>query len=200
MMTHCLRPILLGGVLLFATACTTGEDFQTWKDHSTQYASDRHMAFSARNVGAKRAKVTETDLANAQKEQWWGKGLPGSLTSGPTAAISGRWEGSWSGRGMFSQAARSAVARAEFALKDDIGEGVLVVNDATATEGVPWTLRLAGSVGVRVWVKVDGNDVYIQEATDKKPFSAELTVQGDKMTGHFRNTTLPIQIDLARRP
>jgi hypothetical protein len=65
---------------------------------------------------------------------------------------------------------------------------------------VPWTLRLAGSVGVRVWVKVDGNDVYIQEATDKKPFSAELTVQGDKMTGHFRNTTLPIQIDLARRP
>jgi len=200
MMTHCLRPILLGGVLLFATACTTGEDFQTWKDHSTQYASDRHMAFSARNVGAKRAKVTETDLANAQKEQWWGKGLPGALTSGPPAAISGRWEGSWSGRGMFSQAARSAVARAEFALKDDIGEGVLVVNDATATEGVPWTLRLAGSVGVRVWVKVDGNDVYIQEATDKKPFSAELTVQGDKMTGHFRNTTLPIQMDLARRP
>lgn len=199
-MTHCLRPILLGGVLLFATACTTGEDFQTWKDHSTQYASDRHMAFSARNVGAKRAKATETDLANAQKEQWWGKGLPGSLTSEPSAAISGRWEGSWSGRGMFSQAARSAVARAEFALRDDIGEGVLVVNDATATEGVPWTLRLAGSVGVRVWVKVAGNDVYIQEATDRKPFSAEFTVQGDKMTGYFRNTTLPIQIELARRP
>ncbi len=199
-MTHCLRPILLGGVLLFATACTTAEDFQTWKDHSTQYASDRHMAFSARNVGAKRAKVTETDLANAQKEKWWGKGLPGSLASGPAAAISGRWEGSWSGRGMFSQAARSAVARAEFALRDDIGEGVLVVNDATAVEGVPWTLRLAGTVGVRVWVKVAGNDVYIQEATDKKPFSAEFTVHGDKMTGYFRNTTLPIQMDLARRP
>lgn len=199
-MTHCLRPILLGGVLLFASACTTAEDFQIWKDHSTQYASDRHMAFSTRNVGAKRVKVTETDLANAQKEQWWGKGLPGSLSSGPPAAISGRWEGIWSGRGMFSQSSRAAVAQAEFELKDDIGEGVLVVHDATAVEGVPWPLRLAGSMGVRVWVKVEGNDVYIQEATAKRPFSAEFTVQGDKMTGHFRNSNLPVLLELARRP
>src|SRR4026208_583378 len=42
MMTHCLRPILLGGVLLLATACATSEDFQTWKDHPTQSGSDRH--------------------------------------------------------------------------------------------------------------------------------------------------------------
>ena len=147
-MTHCLRPILLGGVLLFASACTTAEDFQIWKDHSTQYASGRHMAFSTRNVGAKRLKVTETDLADAQKEQWWGKGLPGALYG----------------------------------------------------EGVPWTLRLAGSMGVRVWVKVEGNDVYIQEATAKRPFSAEFTVQGDKMTGHFRNSNLPVLLELARRP
>jgi hypothetical protein len=199
-MTHCLRPILLGGVLLLASACTTAEDRQTWTDHSTQYASDRHMAFSARNVGAKRAKVTETDRANAQKEQWWGRGLPGSISSGPPAAINGRWEGIWSGRGMFSHTRRSAVARAEFELKNDIGEGVLVVNDATAVEGVPWTLRLAGSIGVRVWVKVEGNDVYIQEATDRKPFSAEFKVQGDKMIGNFRNSNLPILLELARRP
>lgn len=198
-MTHCLRPILLGGVLLLATACASSEDFQTWKDHPTQYASDRHMAFSARNVGAKRARVTQTDVANAQKEQWWGRGLPGSLTSAPPAAINGRWEGIWSGRGMFSQTARTAVARAEFALNNDIGEGVLVVNDATAVEGIPWTLRLAGTVGVRVWVKVDGNEVYIQEATDKKPFSAEFTVEGDKMIGYFRNTSLPILVELRRR-
>lgn len=204
-MTHCLRPILLGGVMLFATACTTAEDRQTWQDHPTQYASDRHMAFSARNAGARKPRITEADLTNAQKEQWWGKGLPdsladGSLADGPPAEINGRWEGGWSGRGMFSQTARSAVARAEFALKDDRGEGVLVVNDAGAVEGVPWALRRAGSVGVLVWVKVDGNDVYIQEATDRKPFSAQFTVQGDRMTGHFLNTTLPVQIELARRP
>jgi hypothetical protein len=200
MMTHCLRPILLGGVMLFATACTTAEDRQTWQDHPTQYASDRHMAFSARNAGARKPRITERDLANAQKEQWWGKGLPGSLSDGPSAEISGQWEGVWSGRGMFSHAARSAVARAEFLLKNDRGEGVLVVNDAGAVEGVPWSLRRAGSVGVFVWVKVEGNDVYIQEATDRKPFSAEFTVQGNKMTGHFLNTTLPIQMELARRP
>lgn len=199
-MTHCLRPILLGGVMLFATACTTAEDRQTWLDHPTQYASDRHMAFSARNAGARKPRVTQADLANAQKEQWWGKGLPGSLAVGPPAEINGRWEGLWSGRGMFSQTARSAVARAEFALKEDRGEGVLVVHDAAAVEGVPWALRRAGSVGVLVWVMVDGNDVYIQEATDRKPFSAEFTVQGDRMTGHFLNTTLPVQIELARRP
>jgi hypothetical protein len=200
MMTHCLRPILLGGVMLFATACTTAEDRQTWQDHPTQYASDRHMAFSARNAGARKPRITERDLANAQREQWWGKGLPGSLSDGPAAEINGRWEGVWSGRGMFSQAARAAVARAEFLLKNDRGEGVLVVNDAGAVEGVPWSLRRAGSVGVCVWVKVEGNDVHIQEATDRKPFSAEFTVQGDKMTGHFLNTTLPIQMELARRP
>jgi len=200
MMTHCLRPILLGGVMLFATACTTAEDRQTWQDHPTQYASDRHLAFSARNAGARKPRVTQADLANAQKEQWWGKGLPGSLADAPSAAISGRWEGVWSGRGMFSQTARSAVARAEFALKNDRGEGVLVVNDAGAVEGVPWALRRAGSVGVPVWVMVDGNDVYIQEATERKPFSAEFTVQGDTMTGRFLNTTLPVQIELARRP
>lgn len=199
-MTHCLRPILLGGVMLLATACTTAEDFQTWKDHSTQYASDRHMAFSARNAGAKRAKVTEADLANAQKEQWWGRGLPGSLISGPPAAINGRWEGIWTGRGMFSNAARSSVARAEFELRDDRGRGVLVVTDAGAVEGIPWPLRQAGSVGVLVWVKVEGNDIYIQEATDKTPFSAEFTVQGDKMIGYFRNTTQPVLLELARRP
>ena len=199
-MTHCLRPILLGGVMLFATACTTAEDRQTWLDHPTQYASDRHMGFSARNAGARKPRVTQADLANAQKEQWWGRGLPGSLAVGPPAEINGRWEGVWSGRGMFSQTARSAVARAEFALKDDRGEGVLVVNDAGAVEGVPWALRRAGSVGVLVWVMVDGNDVYIQEATDRKPFSAEFTVQGDRMTGRFLNTTLPVQIELARRP
>ena len=199
-MTHCLRPILLGGVMLFATACTTAEDRQTWLDHPTQYASDRHLAFSARNAGARKPRVTQADLANAQKEQWWGKGLPGSLAVGPPAEISGRWEGVWSGRGMFSQTSRSAVARAEFALKNDRGEGVLVVNDAGAVEGVPWALRRAGSVGVPVWVMVDGNEVYIQEATTRKPFSAEFTVQGDRMTGHFLNTTLPVQIELARRP
>jgi hypothetical protein len=200
MMTHCLRPILLGGVLVFATACATAEDVQIWKDHPTQYASDRHMAFSARNVGAKSVKATETDIANAQKEQWWGKGLPGALYGEPPAAITGRWEGVWSGRGMFSQAPRSAVARAEFALSDDRGEGVLIVTDAAAVEGVPWALRQAGSVGVLVWVKVDGNEVYIQEATDRRPFSAEFIVQGDRMIGHFRNMTQPIQLELARRP
>jgi hypothetical protein len=199
MMTHCLRPILLGGVLLLATACATSEDFQTWKDHPTQYASDRHMAFSAKNAGAKRARVTERDVANAQREGWWGRGLPGSLISGPSAVITGRWEGIWSGRGMFSQTPRTAVARAEFVLYNDIGEGVLIVNDATAVEGVPWPLRRAGTVGVRVWVKVEGNEVYLQEATDRRPFSAEFTVEGDKMIGYFRNSNLPVLLELARR-
>jgi hypothetical protein len=113
--------------------------------------------------------------------------------------ITGRWEGIWSGRGMFSQTPRTAVARAEFVLYNDIGEGVLIVNDATAVEGVPWPLRRAGTVGVRVWVKVEGNEVYLQEATDRRPFSAEFTVEGDKMIGYFRNSNLPVLLELARR-
>jgi len=205
MMTPCLRPILLGGVLLVATACSTAEDRQTWKDHSTQYASDRHMGFSARNVGANKPRVTERDLAYSQSEQWWGRGLQGSVpgdsvSGGPSAAlINGRWDGTWNGLGMFSNAPRISLAQAEFDLKDNRGQGVLAVHDATAVEGVPWALRQAGAVGVLVWVKVEGNEVYIQEATDRQPFSAEFTVQGDKMTGHFRNSSMPILMELARR-
>jgi hypothetical protein len=41
--------------------------------------------------------------------------------------------------------------------------------------------------------------VYLQEATDRRPFSAEFTVEGDKMIGYFRNSNLPVLLELARR-
>lgn len=202
MMTHCLRPILLGGVLLMATACA--EDIKTWSSHPTHFASGHHMEFSARNVGATRLKVTPEDISAAQREQWWGRAGSGLLASGPPAAIAGQWRGAWAGRGL-SNVERASTARAEFFVNEDgYGRGRIALADAGTVEGVPRSLREAGSMGVPVWVKVEGNAVMMREAQKSSafddPFSAEFEAQGDRLTGQFRYLRGPARIALVRMP
>lgn len=203
MMTHCLRPILLGGVLLMATACA--EDIKTWSSHPTHFASGHHMGFSARNVGATptRYKVTPEDIDAAQKEQWWGPGASGLLAGGPPAAIAGQWRGTWAGRGLSVE--RASTVRAEFFVNEDgYGRGRIALADVGAVEGVPRSLREAGSMGVPVWVKVEGNAVMMREARKPsafdEPFSAEFEAQGDRLTGQFRYLPGPARIALVRMP
>jgi hypothetical protein len=203
MMTHCLRPILLGGVLLMASACAS-EDYNTWASHNTHYASGKHMGFSARHIGATRAKVTADDVAAAQKEQWWGRGVMGLLAGGPPAAVSGQWRGTWVGRGL-SNVERGSVVLAEFQTDaDGYGRGWIAVADSMAIDGIPWSLRKAGSMGVPVWVRVDGNSVMIREAqvpgSFDHRFSAEFAAQGDRMVGVFRHQPAAAQMTLARVP
>jgi hypothetical protein len=203
METHCLRPILLGGVLMMASACAT-EDYNTWSSHPTQYASGRHMAFSARNVGTTRVKVSPGDVAAAQSEKWWGRGVSGLLGGEPPAAIAGQWRGTWVGAGL-SNVERGSVVRAEFFVdQDGYGRGHIALADAAAVEGIPWSLRQAGSMGVPVWVKVEGDAVMIREAhkpgSFDTPFTAEFAAQGDRMEGAFRHMRAPAQIALVRLP
>jgi hypothetical protein len=213
MMTHCLRPILLGGVLLMASACAS-EDYNTWVSHPTQYASGSHLGFSARTVGATRVKVTPEDVALAQKEQWWGRGITGMLegmaSGAPPTAVSGFWSGGWVGQGLSTE--RRGPLVAEFVVNPDgYGKGFVALMDAEAVEGVPRTLRHAGTVGVPVWVKVEGNVVMMAEAQSAGSFdprfTAEFAAEGDRLTGRFRtvtkdyrNTLAPIRMSLVRQP
>jgi hypothetical protein len=202
MMTHCLRPILLGGVLLMATACA--EDIKMWSSHPTHFASGHHMEFSARNVGVTRVKATPEDISAAQKEQWWGRGVNGLLAGGPPAAIAGQWRGKWVGYGL-SNVERASAVRAEFLVNPDgYGRGRIALADAGAVEGVPRSLREAGSMGVPVWVKVEGNVVMLREAQKPsafdEPFSAEFEAQGDRLIGQFRYRPAAAQIALVRMP
>jgi hypothetical protein len=73
MSTHGVRFLLIGSALLVAAGCATGEEWKTWKDHPTHFASGDHMFFSVKNREGKGARVTRTDIAQARTEGWWGK-------------------------------------------------------------------------------------------------------------------------------
>jgi hypothetical protein len=66
---------LLGMAVLLATAgCASTEEWTTWKEHPTHFASGDHMFFSTRNQGdSGSARVTRQDIALARDEGWWGK-------------------------------------------------------------------------------------------------------------------------------
>ena len=67
------RLLLLAGALFAAAGCATGEEWQTWKEHPTHFASGDHLTFSVRNREGGAAKVTRADIATARTEGWWGK-------------------------------------------------------------------------------------------------------------------------------
>lgn len=73
MPTHLTRSLLLAGALFAVAGCATSEEWQTWKEHPTHFASGEHMTFSMRNREGGGAKVTRTDIAMARTEGWWGK-------------------------------------------------------------------------------------------------------------------------------
>jgi hypothetical protein len=65
---------LLGMAVLLATAgCASTEEWTTWKEHPTHFASGDHLFFSTRNQGDNAARVTRQDIALARDEGWWGK-------------------------------------------------------------------------------------------------------------------------------
>jgi len=65
---------LLGIAVLLATAgCASTEEWTTWNEHPTHFASGDHMFFSVRNREDGTAKVTRQDIAMARDEGWWGK-------------------------------------------------------------------------------------------------------------------------------
>jgi hypothetical protein len=73
MRTDRLRLLLLGSALVAVAGCATGEEWETWKSHSSHFASGDHMFFSMRNSEGSAAKVTRQDIALARDEGWWGK-------------------------------------------------------------------------------------------------------------------------------
>ena len=68
-----LRSLIIGAVALLLTACASGEEWKTWKEHPTHFASGSHLTFSVRNREGSTPRVTRTDIAKARGEGWWGK-------------------------------------------------------------------------------------------------------------------------------
>jgi hypothetical protein len=68
-----LRFLLIGGALMAIAGCATGEEWKTWREHGSHFASGDHMFFSVRNREGQTARVTRGDIAMARDEGWWGK-------------------------------------------------------------------------------------------------------------------------------
>ena len=76
MKTVVVRALLLGGSILVAGGCATTEEWREWRAHTSHYASDQHLGFSMRNdAQGSNPKVTRSDVAAAQTQNWWGKAI-----------------------------------------------------------------------------------------------------------------------------
>jgi hypothetical protein len=60
-------------ILVGVSGCATGEEWTTWKEHPSHFASGDHLFFSMRNREGGAARVTRTDISKARDEGWWGK-------------------------------------------------------------------------------------------------------------------------------
>jgi hypothetical protein len=71
---HIRNFFLIGTTAFLATTgCASKEEWQTWKEHPSHFASGEHMTFSIRNREGSTAHVTRQDIAVSRDEGWWGK-------------------------------------------------------------------------------------------------------------------------------
>ena len=68
-----IRFLLISGALLAAAGCASGEEWKTWREHPTHFASGEHLFFSARNGEGTAPRVKRADITLARDEGWWGK-------------------------------------------------------------------------------------------------------------------------------
>ena len=68
-----IRLLLIGAVLVGTAGCATGEEWTTWRSHTSHFASGSHMGFSVRNREGTAPRVSRQDVAIARTESWWGK-------------------------------------------------------------------------------------------------------------------------------
>jgi hypothetical protein len=186
-------PLLLGLVLV-STGCATQREWATWRAHPTHFATDNHLSFSVTTATAGTPQITPEMVARAKSEGWWGRNVP---SDAQFADVAGQWEGSWSGRGIW-RSERGGIARASFALRGAVGEGVLVMVDSQVAEGVPLSLREGASFGAPIRIAVTDTEVWVNGIDPKRPFAASFTLQGERLVGTFLYLNSPVQIEMTR--
>ena len=65
--------LVLASTALFLAGCASGEQWSTWKEHPTHFASGDHMFFSVRNREGTSSRVTRGDISVARNQGWWGQ-------------------------------------------------------------------------------------------------------------------------------
>ncbi|HUP36820.1 MAG TPA: hypothetical protein VNC82_15405 [Candidatus Limnocylindria bacterium] len=189
-------PLMLGVVLLSAGCAATHREWEVWRAHPTHYATGNHMTFSMGNVVGGAPRVTPEMVEQARSEKWWGRNTP---FVGPRADVAGRWEGTWSGYGIW-RSLRGGVAEAVLTLDGATGHGVLVLKDSQVAEGVPLAVRERSSFGAPIEISVSETDMWVNGTERGRPFAASFRLQGDRLVGGFLYTNSPVRIELTRIP
>lgn len=189
-------PLMLGLVLLSAGCAATHREWGVWRAHPTHYATGNHMTFSMGNVVGGAPRVTPEMVEQARSEGWWGRNTP---FVGPRADVAGRWEGTWSGYGIW-RSLRGGVAEAVLTLDGATGHGVLVLKDSQVAEGVPLGIRERSSFGAPIEISVSETDMWVNGTERGRPFAASFRLQGDRLVGGFLYTSSPVRIELTRIP
>lgn len=73
MRTDHWKLLLAVSALLAASGCASSDEWQTWKEHPTHFASGDHLFFSTRHGEGSAPRVTRQDIALARDQGWWGK-------------------------------------------------------------------------------------------------------------------------------
>ena len=150
--------LLLAAVMFSMSGCASKDQWNEWTSHPAHYASGNHWEFSQRTGGdIDPMTITTADQANASKEDWWGDLVP----LAPTVDFTGNWVGTWKGLGLFDSL-RTSDARMTLTQSGTVGAGQLYLGDTVAA-GVPWSIRYAGSSGVRLGYRVRGSDAEMRQ-------------------------------------
>ena len=189
-------PLMLGIVLLSTGCAATHREWEVWRAHPTHYATSNHLGFSMSNVVGGAPRVTPEMMETAKGEGWWGRNTP---LVGPRANVAGRWEGSWSGYGIF-RSLRGGVAQAFLTVDGATGQGVLVLRDSQVAEGVPLAIRQRSSFGAPIELSVSETDMWVNGTEPGRPFAASFALQGDRLIGQFLYTSSPVRIEMTRMP
>jgi len=194
--------LMIAAVMFSMSGCASSPDWAFWREHPSHFASGDHLSFSTRygnghgysNGGGNGTEpaITDADAALARDEAWWGHLVPPA----PPADLSGRWEGTWKGIGLFDSL-RQSTAAATFVQQGSIGVAHLVLDD-TIGAGVPWVMRYEGSRGVRLVYRVSGPDAWMRHRTSPAEMAAAFTLVDNKLVGTLPNADAPVVITLNR--
>lgn len=69
------RRLIISSILtgLLLAGCASTNEWRTWREHPTHFASGDHLSFSIRNTEGAGPQVSRRDVAMARDEAWWGK-------------------------------------------------------------------------------------------------------------------------------
>jgi hypothetical protein len=187
--------LLLAAVMFSMSGCASKDQWNNWASHPSHYASGNHWEFSQRTGGDVDPKmISAADQEVAVKEGWWGDLVP----LAPPVDLTGNWVGTWKGLGLFDSLRKSG-ARMTLLQSGILGVGQLYM-DETTVASVPWSIRYAGSNGVRVGYRVRGSDAEMRELNGSGlPMIMAFTLVDGRLVGTTAGGD-PVVITLTRLP